>query len=236
MSHGGARVLLLAGLFALFLPLAGRAGEKGISASCRVPDIFLTFDGELTRTERLVDRSQPVRILFFGQGAQRWAPGGKTRSRLEMELNQRLPDIRFTLENRSSALGLAEDDFERLRTAVDEVKPDLIVWQVGTGDALAVSDTEAFGRTLADAAHWLEGRGIDLVLIDPPFVGDTPHENLYRRIVQKIDALSDQEHMNVVQQYGAMRYLRGSPVQPGPDGRLCMPELVAEAIVRAVTR
>lgn len=212
--------------------------ESGMSHACRVPDIFLTFDSDLKRTERLVDRSAPVRILLLGPAAQRQAMSDRKRTRLETELSRRLPDIRFTVINWGSARGLVQDDFERLRAAVEQETPDLVVWQVGTGDALAATDAEAFSRTLEEAADWLKARGIDLVLIDPPFVAGTPHEHLYRRIVSEMDVLSDREHMNVVQQYGATSYLFASPQSGsrGTDGRLCLPELLAEAIVRAVTR
>ncbi len=230
--------LRLAALLLALVLLAGQGAQAAVSRACRVPEVFLTFDSDLKRTERLVDRSAPVRILLLGPSAQRQALSDKKRTRLEVELNRRLPDVRFSIVNWGSARGLVEDDFERLRAAVDEVAPDLVVWQVGTGDALAVTDADAFAQTLEAAADWLKGRGIDLVLIDPPFVPGTPHEQLYRRIVTKMDDLSDREHMNVVQQYGATRYLSSSPASgtPGADGRQCLPELLAEAIVRAVTQ
>lgn len=219
-----------------------------MSKACRVPEIFLTFDSDLKRTERLVDRSQPVRILLIGPQPDRRALSQKKRGRLEMELNRRLPDIAFTIVEEGPQPSLAREDVQRIRAAVDEVQPDLVIWQVGTGDALAATDPDDFARTLERAADDLRGRDIDLVLIDPPFVPNVPHEKLYGRIVKQIDAISDQEKMNVVQQYAATTYLLSRPgAAPAPaaaDGpspaeqqtRLCMPELVAEAIVRAVTR
>lgn len=218
-----------------------------MSRLCRVPEIFLTFDSDLKRTERLVDRSQPVRILLIGPQPDRLAMSQHKRSRLEVELNRRLPDIAFTIIEEGPQPGLAREDFQRIRSAIEEFEPDLVIWQVGTGDALAATDPEDFALTLEQAADYLKGRDIDLVLIDPPFVPNVPHEKLYGRIVDQIDAVSDQEKMNVVQQYAATNYLLTHPVSPTPapvNGgtpadqrtRLCMPELVAEAIVRAVTR
>ncbi|WP_234050200.1 MULTISPECIES: hypothetical protein [unclassified Xanthobacter] len=223
-----------------------------MSKACRVPEIFLTFDSDLKHTERLVDRSQPVRILLIGPQPDRLALSQHKRTRLEVELNRRLPDIAFTIVEEGPQPGLAREDFQRIRSAIEEFEPDLVIWQVGTGDALAATDPEDFGHTLEQAADYLKGRDIDLVLIDPPFVPNVPHEKLYGRIVDQIDAVSDQEKMNVVQQYAATNYLLSHPGQPAasPAGattsegptpaeqktRLCLPELVAEAIVRAVTR
>lgn len=225
-----------------------------MSKICRVPDVLLTFDSELKRTERLVDRSQPVRILLIGPQPDRLALSQHKRSRLEVELSRRLPKIAFTIIEEGPQPGLAREDFQRIRSAIEQYEPDLVIWQVGTGDALAATDPEDFAHTLERAADFLKGRDIDLVLIDPPFVPNVRHEQLYGRIVDQIDAVSDQEKMNVVQQYAATSYLLAQPYIPppaiGPAGpplpdapspaeqktRLCMPELVAEAIVRAVTR
>lgn len=236
------------------------AADATVSAGCRVPEIFLTFDNDLGRTERLIDRSQPVSILFIGPLPDRLALSDKKRSRLEVELSRRLPDIAFTIVDEGATQGLARDDFSRIRAAVERVSPDLIIWQVGTADALAATNPASFARTLERAADWLRGRSIDLVLIDPPFVPGVDHEHLYGRIVKQIDAVSDKGRVNVVQQYGATSYLQsatrataaggpagggaasGGPTGGGPvgggaaGGRGCMSELVAEAIVNAVTR
>lgn len=215
-----------------------------VSKACRVPEVFLTLDSELNRTERLVDRSAPVRILLIGPQPDRLALSPHKRSRLEVELSRRLPDIDFTIIEDGPQPGLAREDFQRIRSAIEQWEPDLVIWQVGTGDALASTDPEDFAHTLEQAADYLKGRDIDLVLIDPPFVPNVGHEQLYGRIVKQIDAISDQEKMNVVQQYAATSYLFSRPTNSSPVGgptleqqsRLCMPELVAEAIVRAVTR
>lgn len=212
--------------------------------------MFLTFDSDLKHTGRLVDRSAPVRILLIGAQPDRPALSPQKRSRLEEELNRRLPDIVFTIIDDGPPPGLAREDFQRIRTAIEQWEPDLVIWQVGTGDALAATAPEDFAQTLEQAADYLKGRDIDLVLIDPPFVPQVPHERLFGRIVNQIDELSDQEKMNVVQQYAATNYLFTHPLPPtAANGatpaltttpeqrrRLCMPELIAEAIVRAATR
>lgn len=235
----GLSPLLLA--VALVWGALSTAGVAAVTGPCRVPEVFLTFDSELTRTERLVDRSAPVRILLIGPRPDQQALSDRKRTRLEVELNRRLPDIAFTIVDEGPSHGLARDDFGRIRAAVEREPPDLIVWQVGAGDALAATDPEEFASTLEQAAHWLRGRDIDLVLVDPPFVPGVGHEHLYGRIVNQIDALSDRERMNVVQQYGATSYLSSAapPAEgaaPARDVRACMPELIAEAIVRAATR
>ena len=209
-----------------------------ISGTCRVSDIYLTFDSVLSRTERLIDRAAPVRILVIGPEMDKAPLSTKKLSKLEQELAHRLPDIRFTILQEQAVPGLAREDFGRIRNAVERTHPDLVVWQVGTGDALAGTDPGDFSRALDQAAQWLEGRDIDLILVDPPFLPNVPHEARYGRIVQQIDTVSGRERLNVLQQYGATNYLFSSPQSGarGSSGRLCLPELLAEAIVRSATR
>lgn len=234
--------LILAILFAV--PLASAQAASKLSGGCRVPEVYLTFDDTLARTEKLVDRSAPVRILVLGPDMGGPALSPKKRSRLEIELARRLPDVTFSILEIGDTPGLVRDDFERIRAGARQTRPDLVIWQLGTADALASTDLDEFSRVLGQAADWLDDRKIDLILVDPPFLPNVSHERAYGRIVRQIDAVSDRERVNVLKQYAATSYLfttpppvsDGDPKATLQGGRLCLPELLAEAIVRAATR
>lgn len=238
MTSRVGRVLALALVLAMGL-LTGEA-SAGVSAGCRIPDVFLNLPQDLSRTERLVDRDRPVRIFVLGP-----AIGGpqlveRRRTRLQQELERRLPGVAFEFLDEGQSAGFAWDDFSRIRQEVARAEPDLVLWQVGTSDALASVDPDRFGDTLLSAAEWLKGRGIDFILIDPPFVPRVGHEDLYWRIVGKISEVSDRAGLNLFRRYAAMQYLEQQKLSAVPPDaatrRVCMSELVAEAIVKAVTR
>jgi hypothetical protein len=216
--------------------------SAGVSAGCRIPDVFLNLPGDLARTERLVDRDRPVRIFVLGPAIGGQPLNDKRRTRLQQELERRLPGVAFDFLDEGHGAGFAWDDFSRIRNEVARAEPDLVLWQVGTTDALASVDPERFGETLLQAADWLKGRGIDFILIDPPFMPQVEHEELYWRIVGKISEVSDKAGLNLFRRYAAMQYLaveqqKLSSVPPdAAKRRVCMSELVAEAIVKAVTR
>ncbi len=201
-----------------------------------MPDIFLKLDHGLDRTERRIARAAPVRLLLVGPHLDDPAPGVERRTALEAELLRRLPDLRLEVLDDFGTGGLARDDFERIRAAVKRLDPDLVIWEVGVGDALAATDPQDFARILEKAAQWLDRRGVDLVLVDPPFVPHVRHEQLYGRIVNEI--LADRDRANVVHFYGATTYLFSSPgsAARGDAGRACLPVLVAEAIGRILKR
>ncbi|MGQ3673063.1 hypothetical protein ACT6QG_11775 [Xanthobacter sp. TB0136] len=236
----------LATAFFMLAALATPA-QADMSIACRVPEALLAFDAELKRVEDLVDRSQPVRILRFRPSQEQGPRRSIDTPTLERELARRLPDVIFTIIEARPQPGGAESDFAQIRSLLDIVDPDLVIWQVGTGDALAATNPADFADTLEEAADWIEGRDVDLVLVDPPFVPDVPYEMRYHQIVQQIDAISLRDKMNVVNQYDVTRYLLNRAARtPGTTlqslstqlatSTTCMPELMAEAIVRAATR
>ncbi|MHB2167858.1 hypothetical protein [Alsobacter sp. R-9] len=227
--------LVLAGLVALAAPAAA-------APNCRVPEVYLKMPGELPRTVRLVDRGTPLRILVVGPRIGGPSLSERKRSRLLHELERRLPgtDVELIDEGRGGAVPAARS-FEAMREEIARVKPDLVLWQVGTPDALQHADPEALGRTLVQAAEWLRSHAIDLILIDPPFVPNVGHETLYARIVGKIEQVSAQSNINLLRRYAATQHLdqqrrRTAQSDATEAPQMCLPELVAEAITRAVTR
>src|SRR5690606_28661948 len=127
--------------------------------------------------------------------------------------------------------------FERIRALVAEKSPDLLIWQVGTRDAMANSDVEEFEDTLGQASDWIESRGADLILVDPPFVPHVRHERIYTPYIGEIGEMSRSDGVAVLRRYAALQYLdaEAARFRIAVDERpRCVPELMADAIVRAV--
>lgn len=233
-----------AALLALTLSVGAPVSEAeaGVSPGCRLPDVFVNLPGTLKRTERLVDTNRPVRIFALGPYLSEPDRAELRRNRLQSELEQRLPWMRFEFIDAPRVSRLAGDDFEAIRREVAKNEPDLVIWQVGAQDAIAATDLDDFEATLRQAAGWLAKRGIDLVLIDPPFVPGVAHEPIYGRIVRKIGEVSERVGLNLFRRYASSRHLAleqqrlASPPADADQRRVCMSELVAEAIVKAVTR
>lgn len=237
-ASGRRLALLAAGALALLAAGPALSATRAISGACRVPDIYLTFNSVLPRTERLISRADPVRILVIGAHAEPRLPAVKKRPTLQSSLPSRLPDVPLTIIEATTVPATVAQDFRQLRVAVGEARPDLVIWNVGTGDVIAGTDGEAFEETLSEAVEWLQRQGIDLVLVDPPFLPEAREKNRYARIVQRIGELSDRQSLNVLRQNGATTYLFSSPQSGarGGIGVLCLPELLAEAIGRAALR
>ena len=208
----------------------------GVTAACKVPDPYLRFPTDLKRTEHLIDLKRPIRILVVGPAIEGPTVVEKRHPHLAEALRQRLPNVAFEILDGWHGARIAEEDFDRLRSEVAETEPDLILWQVGTPDALASSDPEEFSDLLTRAAQWAKDQSIDFVVIDPPYLPHVPHEPLYGKMVLAISAASDEARINLFGRYAAMQYLERAPTKPGTQRPHCMSELLAEAIVRAITR
>ena len=239
----GAPVFRFAALVALLAAalagaLAGWAlpAAAGVAPGCRVPDPYIHFSTDLPRTERLVDLKRPIRTLVVGPAIEGPEVIERRHSHLLAALQQRLPAANFELLEGWHGSRVAEEDFDRLRSEVADTKPDLILWEVGTPDALAASDPQDFGDVLTRAASWAKSQDIDVVFIDPPYVPRVSHEPLYGKMVRAINAVSVQARVNLFRRYAAMEYLERAPISTGAPRPHCMSELLAEAIVRAVTR
>jgi hypothetical protein len=240
--HGAGLSRLAAAVLLVVCAVATPARAQG----CRVPEVYLKLSSSLPLTAKLVDRgNEPLRILVIGPKIGGPSLSERKRSRLIQALERRLPGVPVDLVDEGRGAVPAARGFEAMRDEVARVSPDLVLWQVGTLDALAGADPEVFGRIIENAAEWLRDRSIDLILIDPPFVPNVGHEPLYWRIVGKIGEVSDRSRINLLRRYAATQHLdnerrkvpgamsdAGSP----PVHHACMPDIVADAIYKAVTR
>jgi hypothetical protein len=223
-------------------PAAASAVAPALSSACRVPEAYFGYPFVLRHTARLIAHRRPVRILMVGPRFIGPILHQRTAVRLERELERRVPDGRFLIMADEGAAGPAADVFARLQGEVYDEAPDLVIWQVGTWDAMAGSDPYELGATLVDAARWLRAHSVDLVLVDPPFVPRVGHEGLYWPIIGAIDHASDHARINLLRWYAMLQYWdianrRGIQRRRTLTAKYgCMADLLAEAISRAVHR
>jgi acyl-CoA thioesterase-1 len=70
-----------------------------------------------------------------------------------------------------------------MRKEVEDAKADLVVWQVGTNDALRHVDLGKFKNCLRTILAWLTGSGIDVVLINPQYGEALVKDTYYEQVV-----------------------------------------------------
>lgn len=191
-----------------------------------------------------------VKILAIGSsstagvGASR--PANAHPSRLEAAMKRRVPGLDVTVRNDGIGGEVASATLKRLKRDVVDWKPDLVIWQVGTNDALQNRDPEAFAETVRSGVAWVVERGVDIVLIDPQFLPNVPHEAIYEGYVSLIDKVSKETGAPLMRRYAIMRHWATDPngtrmlsddgLHMNDLGSRCLAEALAAALEAKVGR
>ena len=192
------RALRAAALAAL--AVAGMGWPGIVSAAerprCAVPDYLLFGDARLKRVPPTVARDKRLRIAVVGTGSSALAgPGGPHSAypaRLEAELNQRLPGIPVTVDTLLRTRLTADDLAKGMDKLLVDEKPDLVVWQTGTIDAIRRIDPDAFKSALGDGVDRIRKGRADVILMNMQFSPRTesmiaagPYADVMRVVAQQ---------------------------------------------------
>ena len=218
----------------------GEPGDTSLSPECRVPGSQLYTLAKLKAVKAALREKRPVRVLAIGGNS---APGASATYpvKLESTLEHSIPDVDVLMEYRGLQGEIASGAAERLRSMVADVEPDLVIWQVGTHDALARVELDAFTDALDETVKWIKSHEIDVVLVDPLYTASLAADAYYTSIVRAVREVAAREQVPLVLRYEAMRYLSGRS-DKGEDhmlgqqfrlndlGLRCMAEHVTRAI------
>jgi hypothetical protein len=146
---------------------AGSAAEK---PTCEIPGYLLLGNHDLKHVAEAVAKDRRLTIAVVGTGSSILAGPDGPRSaypaRLEAALAKRLPSITTKVvtlvRTRMTAADLARGMAKLL---VDE-KPDLVIWQVGTIDAMRRIDPDEFQAALDEGVETLQNGGADVILMN----------------------------------------------------------------------
>ena len=132
----------------------------------------------------------------------------------------------------------------RLRRDIPSLDPDLIVWQVGTNDALTGAATSDYVATVRGALVFLKERRLDVMLVGMQWTRKLAANAVYAAMREATARLARQEGISLVSRFDAMRQLAeasGREDLIGPDhlhmndrGYRCLAEQVAVTMAHAV--
>ena len=185
------------------------AGAQPADA-CAVPSYLLFGDSLLDRVSGAVTKDKALKIVVFG-GISSTLPGpdGATfayPARLEAALTRRLPAVKISVAAHTKGRQSAEEMAEGVaQLAVDE-KPNLVVWQTGSYDALHGTDPEEFRAAVADGVEKLRKAGSDVVLMNMQY---SPRTELIVAVSAYADAMrwvSRELEVPVFDRLAIMRY------------------------------
>lgn len=225
-------------------PAAGPAEVPSpYSSDCRNGSAALAGSSPLPNVAAALKQRKTLRILSMGAAPGRIGPRGEYGQVIQGMLEGALKDIDVSVINRGISGELAADAAMRMKNEVALELPDLVLWQVGTNDALAYVPADEFAATVKDQIDWLKARRVDVVLVGLQFAPEMLRDAYYKLIRDTLRRVAARENVIVIRFYEAMEILTKSELsgQPVSDqfenseaGYDCLAQYVAHAITLGV--
>ncbi|HWG03467.1 MAG TPA: SGNH/GDSL hydrolase family protein [Beijerinckiaceae bacterium] len=216
-----------------------------LSPRCTAPNSDIAAPAPLPGLASRLANGGPLRILAIGSSAT-WGIGASARARtyptqLKAILQSALHGVDAEIVNRGVSGEVAKASAERLRTEVALQKPDLVLWQVGTNDALSRVPPEEFEKTIRDTVDWLKSDGIDVVLVGLQYTPRSVRDDNYHVIREALQRVAAAENVLYIRRDDAMTFIaqRYGNADTSPDDGLslgdlgypCLAEHVAHAVI-----
>ena len=153
--------------------VAKSAGDIFARVPCLPPKGGAKSMGSLPHVANKLIAGQPILIVAFGssstQGYGSSLPEFTYPSRLAAQLKRQYPTADITVLNRGKGGEDAAEMMRRLQTEVIEMKPDMVIWQVGTNAVLRNLDPAETAKIVEEGIARIQAANADLVLVDPQY-------------------------------------------------------------------
>ncbi len=199
---------LLAAMAAAVI-LAGKAWA-GDPPSCAVPDYLLFGENSLTRVAKAVAEQHQLTIAVVGSGSSTLAgPDGTNYAypaRLELLLNQKLRGVAVKVVPRLKSGQTADDMNRGIKSLLIDEKPDLVIWQTGTVDAMRRVGPDEFRSTLEDGISKLQSGGTDVILMNMQYSPRTESMIAVGPYADNMRAAAQQREVPLFDRFAIMHY------------------------------
>ncbi|MBV9076816.1 MAG: SGNH/GDSL hydrolase family protein [Methylobacteriaceae bacterium] len=219
-------------------------GAPPLSPPCEAPADDISRAGPLPRTEARLRARTVLKVLAIGSsstlGAGASSPKKSYPAQLETIIEKSFKGLDVIIVNRGVSGEAAATTAERLKAQVALEDPDIVLWQVGTNDAMSRVPVDQFAETVRDTIRWLRNKGVDVALVGLQYAPSIASDEHYLAIRAALAKVAGEENVLLVRRFEAMEYLvkaKGDEFLAGDGLRLndlgyrCMAEHVAAAVV-----
>jgi lysophospholipase L1-like esterase len=203
-------------------------------------------DSPLPNVTIALQKHKRIRILTIGASASA-GPGathGGYTALIRQILERAIQGLDVTIINRGVSGELAADAARRIMTQIALEEPDLVLWQVGTNDALAYIPVEAIEATVVDTIRRLRQYKVDLILVGLQGVGEMLRDQHYIAVRDMLRKVAARENVIIIRRSEAMKIIdqaKGDGMGYIPDeferneaGYTCLAQYIARAITLGV--
>ncbi len=219
-----------------------------LSPSCDVPASDIALPVPLPNVAEILKKNNTVKILAIGSSSTLGvgASSGVQSypAQLTSILEAALKGVDVDILNRGVAGEVAESTAERIRSEVALSKPDLVLWQLGTNDALARVPLDEIEQTVRSTVDWLKENKIDVVLVGMQYTSRFAKDENYFAVRDLLQKIASDQNILYVRRYDAMQFIaktRANLNMMSRDnfhlndlGYHCMAEHVAHAVIASL--
>jgi len=178
---------------------------------CAAPTLVTAVSAQqLPHTSMALSQKHNLRIVAVGssstEGAGASGPAKTYPAQLDAILEQRFPGARIEVINKGVGGETAAGTVARLDRDVLSFRPDLVIWQLGTNDALRNVDAKTFGTQAVEGIRRIRESGADLLLLEPQFLPKQAGNMTYAAYIDAIRALGAAHGLPVFRRSEIMKY------------------------------
>jgi acyl-CoA thioesterase I len=212
-----------------------------VPRDCQVGATEVVTQTPLPNVLKALRERQRIVILAIGAApiVRRDSGAGGYYDLVEHFLEQTFKGLTVEIVHRGVSGELARDAGARIKMEVALVDPDLVLWQVGTADALARLPIEDFETSLGQTLVWLKAHDVDVALIGLHYAKALTKDTHYQAVRRALKKVAAEHGVMRVGRYEAVETLarlRGEQGTPAARARLteasyeCSAEYLARAI------
>ena len=215
-----------------------------LSRVCDAPSTDIAMPEPLPHLTAALQARRVIRVLAVGSSST-VGVGASSQIRnypaqLEAILEKTFKGVDVVTINRGVSGEIASTTADRLKLQVALEKPDLVLWQVGTNDALARVGVDEFAATVRETLRWFREHEIDVVLVGLQYTPRVAKDEHYAAIRRALRDIASTENVLLVRRFEAMQFiekaneaqlLSGDGLHLNDLGYRCMAEHIARAVV-----
>lgn len=240
---GGLR-LLVAATFAIPLmasaPVPTAVAQPASTCGNDAGEANRAPPASLPNTARALRERKRIRVLAIGAApVNERDQGNGPYALVEKVLESGYKGLDVEIIDRGVSGEIARDGAQRIQTEVALTRPDLVFWQVGVADALALTPPAELKATLTDTVKWLKAHDVDVVLIGLRYVRSIARDAGFQQIRNAIAEVVRDESILRIGHYAAVEAIDRLRRQQGETpseldltdaGSTCMADFLSRAL------
>jgi lysophospholipase L1-like esterase len=246
MRHRAAIAIVLAAIAGGAAPAVhgqgGQAPLAPVPKACETPGLSVIAASPLPNVASALKERKKINILAIGatSASLRGPVSGGYYAVVERFLESTFKGLDVEVVHRGVSGELAADAADRIKTEVALNDTDLVLWQLGTADALAQVPVADFHVAVSQTIEWLKEHKVDVILVGLRYAHSMVRDLHYQAVRAAIQDIAKTRNVLRISRYEAEEVLErirreqaGPPISQAEVSEasyVCMAEYLARAI------